>query len=244
MGSELTFLAAFIAGLAGSLHCLGMCGGIAASLGMAGGVGRNTARGWLNALLYNLGRIASYALIGAMAAGLVMTLGIAVGQPDWGGLLRLATAFILIAIGVQLVFNWAGLRRIEALGGRVWQYLAPLARRFMPPKTPLHALALGGLWGWLPCGLVYTMVLAASVSGNPINGAVIMIAFGLGTLPAMTGTSLMGQQTQRLRQRPAFRQLAGALLILFGFWTAFFPLSSLLPGHTPDGHHHPAEPAP
>ncbi|MCP1727502.1 sulfite exporter TauE/SafE [Natronospira proteinivora] len=241
MGSELTFLAAFIAGLAGSLHCLGMCGGIAASLGMAGSVGTNARRGWLNALLYNVGRITSYAVIGAAAAGLVMALGIAVGRPDWGGLLRLVTAFILIAIGVQLAFNWAGLRRIEALGGRVWQHLAPLARRFMPPKTPLHALALGGLWGWLPCGLVYTMVLAASVSGNPINGAAIMIAFGLGTLPAMTGTSLMGQQAQRLRQHPAFRQLAGALLIFFGLWTAFFPLSSLMPGHGDHSHSHVQE---
>jgi len=227
MSSEITLLAAFIAGLAGSAHCLGMCGGIAASLGMAGGKQRSHLGNAAYALLYNLGRITSYALIGFIAAGLVAGFGAALGLPAWAGALRLATAFILIAIGVQLAFNWSGLRRIEALGGRVWQKLAPLAQRFIPPKTPFHALALGGLWGWLPCGLVYTLVLAASVSGNPVTGAGIMVAFGLGTLPAMTGTSMMGQQAQRLRRKPGFRQIAGALLIAFGLWTAVFPISHL-----------------
>ncbi|MEA5445973.1 sulfite exporter TauE/SafE family protein [Gammaproteobacteria bacterium AB-CW1] len=234
MGAEITLLAAFVAGLAGSAHCLGMCGGIAGALGMAGGAGQGGLRPGINALAYNLGRIGSYALIGALAAGLVALGGAALSLSHWGGALRLATALILIAIGVQLAFNWAGLRRIEALGGRVWQRLAPLARRFMPPRTPFHALALGALWGWLPCGLVYTLVLAAAVSGNPATGAGIMLAFGLGTLPAMTGTTLLGRQFSRLRGHPAFRRGAGALMIIFGLWTAVMPL-----GHLNHDHDHP-----
>lgn len=237
----MSLMAAFIAGLAGSVHCLGMCGGIAGALGMAGGAGQGRFAGALNALAYNLGRVGTYALIGAVAAGLLAASGEALGVPGWAGALRIATAMILIAIGLQLAVNWRGLQRIEALGGRFWQKLAPLARRFMPPRTPFHALALGALWGWLPCGLVYTMVVAAAVSGDALNGAGIMIAFGLGTLPAMTGTALLGRQVNTLRRQPGFRRIAGAILIAFGLWTAVFPLSHILPGDPPTaetGHAH------
>ncbi len=236
MGAEITLLAAFVAGLAGSVHCLGMCGGIAGALGMAGGAGQHRLRGSVNALAYNLGRVGSYMLIGAIAAGLIALGGAALSLTHWAGALRLATALILLAIGFQLAFNWSGLRRIEQLGGRVWQKLAPLARRFMPPRTPFHALALGALWGWLPCGLVYTLVLAAAVSGDPLTGAAIMLAFGLGTLPAMTGTALMGGQVTRFRQHPAFRRTAGALLIAFGLWTAAFPLAHTAHEDGANGH--------
>lgn len=240
-GAEITLLAAFLAGLAGSVHCLGMCGGIAGALGMAGGVKENRLRGSLNALLYNLGRAGSYMLIGAAAAGLVALGGAALSVPHWTGALRIATALILLAVGCQLAFNWSGLRRIEQLGGRVWRKLAPLARRFMPPRTPLHALVLGALWGWLPCGLVYTLVLAAAVSGDPLTGATIMLAFGLGTLPAMTGTTLLGGQVNKLRQHPGFRRTAGALLIVFGIWTAVLPASHLANDTDGGQHHRPHE---
>lgn len=238
MGAEITLLAAFVAGLAGSAHCLGMCGGIAGALGMAGGAGQNRLQGGVNALAYNLGRVGCYVLIGAIAASLIALGGAALSLTHWAGALRLATALILLAIGCQLAFNWGGLRRIEQLGGRVWQKLAPLARRFLPPRTPLHALALGALWGWLPCGLVYTLVLAAAVSGDPLTGGAIMLAFGLGTLPAMTGTAMMGGQVNRLRQRPGFRRTAGALLILFGVWTVVFPASHLSHEAARSEHHH------
>lgn len=241
MTAEITFLAALVAGLAGSVHCLGMCGGIAGALGLAGGAGQGGLRSSVNALAYNLGRVTSYAVIGAVAATAVALSGNALSLPGWAGALRLATALLLIAIGLQLAINWSGLRRIESLGGRVWQKLAPLAQRFMPPRTVFHALALGALWGWLPCGLVYTLVLAAAVSGDPLTGAGIMVAFGLGTLPAMTGTALLGGQVNRLRRHPAFRRLAGALLIAFGVWTAILPLPQFLSGDTPsseNGHAH------
>jgi sulfite exporter TauE/SafE len=236
-----TLIAAFIAGLAGSVHCLGMCGGIAGALGMAGGADRGRIMGAFNALAYNLGRVGTYGLIGAIAGGLLAASGDALGVPGWAGALRIATAVILIAIGLQLAVNWRGLQRLEALGGRFWQKLAPVARRFMPPRTPFHALALGALWGWLPCGLVYTMVVAAAVAGDALNGAGVMIAFGLGTLPAMTGTALLGRHVNSLRQRPGFRRIAGAVLIAFGVWTAFLPLSHILPGDPPmaeNGHQH------
>lgn len=232
MIAELTLVAAFLVGLAGSTHCLGMCGGIAGSLGA--GIGDSSPhRRWLMALSFNLGRIISYAILGALVALLVFAIGHGIAAPQWGMFLRLLTGAIFIAIACQLLLGWQGLRRIETLGGRVWPHVAPLARRLMPVRSPLQALALGGLWGWLPCGLVYTALLAAAGSGQPLQGAAIMLSFGLGTLPAMTGVTLFGQAIRRWRTGIGGRQLTGLLLLAFGLWTVATPAM-----HMVSGEHH------
>ena len=232
MIAELTLVAAFLVGLAGSTHCLGMCGGIAGSLG-AGIEGSSRHRRWLMALSFNLGRILSYGMLGALVALLVAAIGSGVAAPQWGIFLRLVTGAVFIAIACQLLLDWQGLRRIEALGGRVWRHIAPLAQRLMPVRSPVQALALGGLWGWLPCGLVYTALLAAAGSGQPLQGAAIMLSFGLGTVPAMTGVTLFGQAIRRWRTGIRGRQITGLLLLAFGVWTMATPVMHLFS----DGHH-------
>jgi len=224
-------LAALVAGFLGSTHCVGMCGGIASALtlGTAPRTGPRTARVVGFALLYNLGRIASYGLAGALAGTLGLWLGDVIDVGDWSRWLRLATGLVMIAIGLQVAVNLRLLQPLEALGLRFWQHLAPIARRLMPVRSPLHALALGALWGWLPCGLVYSMLLTASVAGSAPGGAMVMLAFGAGTLPAMVGTTSMAGALRGLTRNPRFRLAAGSVVIALGLWTAFFPL--IMHGH-------------
>ncbi|MBA1146870.1 sulfite exporter TauE/SafE family protein, partial [Ectothiorhodospiraceae bacterium WFHF3C12] len=137
MTGELTLLAALVAGLLGSTHCLGMCGGIAGALAMGIPEERRTPMrlaGYLG--LYNTGRVMSYAVAGAIAGGVGLWLGSMMEVAAWSTALRWATGLLMIAIGLQVALRWRGLRWLEALGGRFWQQLAPLARRLMPVRSP------------------------------------------------------------------------------------------------------------
>lgn len=244
MNAELTLIAALLIGLAGSPHCLGMCGGIAGSLG-AGMQGTTSMRRWWLAISYNLGRLASYTFMGAIAATVIAAIGATFAISTWAVVLRLLTAVILIAVAAHLLLNWTGLRRIEAVGGRLWRHIGPLAQRLLPVQTPGRALALGALWGWLPCGLVYTVLIAAAVSGSALAGAAVMFAFGVGTLPAMTGVTVFGQTLRRWQANRNARLITGSLLLVFGLWTAASPAMHLLSGpkHGHDSDMHTMEPA-
>lgn len=224
MSGELTLFAALIAGLLGSTHCLAMCGGIAGAMAMGIPEQRRTPgrlAGYL--ALYNVGRVTSYAVAGAIAGGIGLWLGSMMEVAAWSRALRWATGLLMIAIGLQVALRWQGLRWLEALGGRFWQRLAPLARRLMPVRDPGTALALGALWGWLPCGLVYSVLVVAAVSGGPGEGASLMAAFGVGTMPAMLATGAVAGRLRRYTGDPRLRGAAGALVVAFGLWTLFGP---------------------
>ncbi|MDZ7828660.1 MAG: sulfite exporter TauE/SafE family protein [Halofilum sp. (in: g-proteobacteria)] len=183
-GADPTLLAAFVAGLVGSSHCLGMCGGIAAALGMGtagpeAGAGRALGR----ALLYNGGRIASYAVAGTLAGGIGFILGQAVHAPTAIVTMRVLTGAVLVAIGLQVAFNLRLLRPLETAGMHAWRRVAPLATRLMGKRSAGGTMLLGALWGWMPCGLVYGMLVAAAATGQPLTGAALMAVFGLGTAP-------------------------------------------------------------
>lgn len=235
ISQQMTLLAALIAGLFSSAHCFGMCGGIAAALGSGT---PTTRRGPIKGLGYQLlfsgGRVFSYAIAGAIAGGMSFWLGALIDIPAWSAVLRIATGIIMVAIGLQLTINWRGLRHIEALGSRFWRRLAPLVGRLLPARTPLEALAIGMLWGWLPCGLVYTMLLAAAMSGSALGGSGLMLAFGLGTLPAMVTLGVGAGSLTRMLGRATIRRSAGVLLLLFGLWTMASPFLHI--GH---GSHAP-----
>jgi len=235
ISGELTLLAALMAGLFGSVHCLGMCGGIVGALNMGTPAARRSpVSGAAYSLLFNLGRITSYGLGGLVAGAFGMWLGNALNFSAWSGLLRVLTGLIMVAIGLQLAINWRGLRHIEAVGAGVWRRLAPLTRRLLPVRSPAAALTLGALWGWLPCGLVYTMLLAAAVAADPLQGGLIMIAFGVGTLPTMVGAGAAAASLARYAGRPGLRRASGALLLAFGVWTVAAPW--LLHGHGAHDH--------
>lgn len=218
MAEHLAFTTAVLLGLLGATHCVGMCGGIAATLGVSQNRG---GRGLWLTLGYNLGRIASYSLAGA----LVGLLGHGFASSGGALLLRTLAGLLLIAMGLH-VAQWSRLvTRLEQAGGLLWRYLRPLAARVMPANTLPRALALGLVWGWLPCGLVYSTLLWSSAAGHWFDSALLMAGFGLGTLPVMVTTGLLAQQVRALMQRQGLRRAAGVLIILFGLHT--LPLEGL-----------------
>lgn len=242
MSPELTLWGALIAGLVGSAHCAGMCGGITGALGLAarsGPGGRWRAAGFN--LAYSLGRISSYAVAGAIAGWLGE--GLRPAGPHWAAVFRILTALVLVLIGLQVAFHLKLLAPVEAAGARIWRLIGPRLRPILPPRHAGHALLVGAAWGWLPCGLVYGMLVAAAVAGGPAEGAALMAVFGLGTLPAMTGMGLAAGGFTRAAGRVTggWRRAAGVLLIVFGLWTAVFPVSHLTGGGHHGGHGGPTE---
>jgi sulfite exporter TauE/SafE len=217
MQGEITFLAALVVGFLGSTHCLGMCGGIAGTLATA--TDRAATLSVLNRisylLAYNLGRITSYVVAGLIAAG-IGHLGFGLlPSPLARGLALSISVVFLLALGFY-VAGWASfLPRFELLGGKLWRNIEPLGRRLMPVKSRPRAFAFGLVWGWLPCGLVYSVLVWAAATASPVQGALLMLGFGLGTLPTVLCMGLTGQALQRLRRHTWFRRAAGASLILF-----------------------------
>lgn len=227
--------AAFIAGFFGSAHCLGMCGGIAGLFAVKLEVASLSKRLHLG-LVYNLGRVLSYAVLGFVVAGISGTLASFI--PVLAGPVRLLSGLLIVLVGVQLAFNWKPLAWLERGGARIWQGIAPSARGLLPADTVTKAVALGFVWGWLPCGLVYSALLIAATSGEALNGALVMTAFGLGTLPAMLLTGLGAAQLQAFMARTWARRGAGLVVIAMGVVTLWMPLMALLGGGEHGGHAH------
>ena len=208
------FLALFLVGLLGGGHCVGMCGGIVGALSMGGG-GRFSLH-----LAYNAGRIASYGAAGALA-GLLGGGFDAAGQALSGQLpvrvaLYLAANLMLILLGLYLMGATRSLLWVERAGQRLWRSVQPLTRRFLPVRGPAQAFPLGLLWGWLPCGLVYSALVTALTGGSAWRGVALMLAFGLGTLPNLL---LAGFFTARLNEylaKPVVRILAGLVVLAIG----------------------------
>ncbi|WP_339488349.1 sulfite exporter TauE/SafE family protein [Pseudomonas sp. EL_65y_Pfl2_R95] len=219
-------VSAVILGLLGGGHCLGMCGGLMSALSLAIPPEQRSKRFQLM-LAYNLGRISSYTL-----AGLLIGLaGVAVASSPAAMLLRVVAGILLICMGLYLAGWWSGLTRIEALGRGLWRYIQPLTRRFMPVDSMPRALMLGGLWGWLPCGLVYSTLLWASSQGNALHSAALMLAFGVGTLPVLIATGMAAERISRFLRIKGVRMAGGLLVILFGIWTLPGPHQHWLMGH-------------
>jgi sulfite exporter TauE/SafE len=219
-------VSALILGLLGGGHCLGMCGGLMGALTLAIPP-EQRARRFRLLLAYNLGRILSYASAG-MLIGLA---GWAVASSPAAMILRVIAALLLIAMGLYLAGWWSGLTRIEALGRHLWRHLQPIASRLMPVSSLPRALLLGAVWGWLPCGLVYSTLLWASSQGSPTDSALLMLAFGLGTWPVLLATGMAAERMTALLRQRGVRVAGGLLVILFGLWTLPGPHQHWLMGH-------------
>ena len=218
MGEAGSFLTAFLVGLLGGVHCVGMCGGIVAALGF--GL-PETARARLPRALpyllaYNGGRIASYVVAGALFGGIGVLASRVMDVREAQRLLEAAAAVFMIALGLYLGGWWYGLNRLERAGGLLWRRLEPLGKRLLPVRSLPQALALGAVWGWLPCGLVYSVLVWSIAAGSAAEGALLMLAFGLGTLPNLLAMGLVAQRLAAAVRRPWVRRAAGALVIGFG----------------------------
>lgn len=226
----ITLTSAFIIGLLGGAHCIGMCGGIMNALSFAMPDAQRKPRSALpTLLLYNVGRIFSYSVAGAMVGGLGMLLQGPVGILGPG--LRIFAGLMLIAMGLYLAGWWRGLVHVERLGGHVWKHLQPLGNKLMPVTRPSQALMLGALWGWLPCGLTYSTLTLAVSTGSWQQAAWVMASFGLGTLPVMLVSGVFAHQLKGWVQHKRVRSIAGILVIGFGVWTIATPLSHATGDH-------------
>lgn len=225
--------AAFGAGLLGSAHCLGMCAGISGLFAVGATVASINTQLPL-AISYNVGRVLSYAFLGIMVAAIGST---AIGAiPGLAGPVRLASGLLIVIIGLQVAFNWRLLTPLEKVGAAIWNRLAPRAKGLIPATSIASAAGLGLIWGWLPCGLVYGALLLAATTADPVGGGLVMIAFGLGTMPAMIATGLSASKLSTFMSR---NQLgAGLLIIVLGAATLAMPLSRIL---AEDTHIHSAE---
>jgi len=218
---------ALVLGFFGSVHCLGMCGGIAAALGQAIPA-ESAGRRLLSSSVYSFGRVTSYAAAGAIVGFFGETFS------AWTGLtvaLRVLAGLLILGFGLHVAGWWNGLAAVERIGLVAWRRLAPLARKIGPPDRFWKTFALGMVWGWLPCGLVYAALIGASATGHAASGAVFMAIFGLGTLPALLAASGFGAQLGAFLALRSARRAAGVLLLVFGFWSIAGALMPLYGGH-------------
>lgn len=223
MSADFSYLSAFLIGLAGSAHCFGMCGGIVSAFSML--LPKQTAN-TPYLIAYNLGRIGSYVLAGALTGWLgavISSSAIFATQ-----LLTLISGVFLLLLGCYIAGWWRILMQLEQAGQLLWQHLGPISKRFLPMKTPLQAIPYGMIWGWLPCGLVYSTLTWSIASGSAISGATIMLCFGLGTLPAMllVGLSSEGFVKQLADRRT--KQVIGGLLVCYALYLVVKSLRVLL----------------
>ena len=210
MSFDLTVVSALLLGFLGSTHCLGMCGGIAASMALSG----NHFRFLLG---YNAGRIFSYTLAGL----LVGSLGLFSQSMTSALVLRTLAALMLVLMGLYIGQWWRALTYLEKAGQGLWSLIRPAASRLLPVKSLPQAMLLGFFWGWLPCGLIYSTLVWSAGAGDPTSSATLMLCFGLGTLPAMLTTGLIAHNIKQLMQTSWMPRVSGLLVILMGL--ASFP---------------------
>ena len=210
---EAQFAAAFLTGLLGGVHCVAMCGGIVGALTVPTPSKRNS---WSLHLAYSAGRIASYASAGAVV-GAIGGIGLLFNQILPVQLLLYVLAnLVLIGLGLYLAGLNNQIARLEGLGAWFWRRVQPYGARFLPADTAPKAFALGTLWGWLPCGLVYSLLATALMSGGAASGATVMLAFGLGTLPNLLLAGMLWKRLRDVTSNRGVRLATGALVAGFG----------------------------
>ena len=215
MQQEITVLTLFLLGFFGGTHCAGMCGGLSSAFALH--LPPHIGRAWL-ILLMNLGRISSYALIGALMGALSQA-GMLLDHTRTLQLVLFAAAnLLLLMMGLYLSGISAAAGKIETLGKPVWRRLNPLLNRLLPIKSVPACFGVGLLWGWLPCGLVYSASLYALGSGNALEGGLYMLAFALGTLPNLLAMGLFAAQLKNFLQRKTVRLAAGLLVAAWALW--------------------------
>lgn len=216
-------VSAALVGLLGGVHCLGMCGGVVGALtfGLPTTVQRHWWRMMSHQLAYNLGRITSYALAGALFGFLGSQLVSLAAFLPMQQALQVVAGVFMVALGLYLAGIWTGVVAIERLGGRLWARLQPWAQKLTPVRSLPQAYLYGLVWGWLPCGLVYSMLIWALAAGSALQGAALMLAFGLGTLPNLMLMGVFAFFFTRLARNVWVRRAAGGLVMLFGFYQLY-----------------------
>lgn len=217
-----SYLFAFLMGLASSLHCIGMCGSIIGTLTLSLSPEiRNSKKRLLPFVFnYNFGRITSYTLAGALAGIASSIITIPVQGFDGHRFLQLLSALIMAGAGLYIAGWFPRFAYIEKIGMHFWKLIEPFGRKLIPIKTRSHAYLFGMVWGWLPCGLIYSALALAATTGNPQNSALTMLFFGLGTLPAVMGVGIMTGILTRLSSMQQFKRVIGLFMVTLALLAA------------------------
>ena len=220
---ESIYITAFIVGVLGGVHCLGMCGGVVGGLTFS--LDAKVQTSWWKMLpyqlFYNVGRLTSYAIIGALFGFLGAGLGTIAAFLPVQQSLQVVAGLFMVALGLYLGGWWFGVAKIEKFGQTIWQRLAPYAQKMAAVKHYHQAWLYGLVWGWLPCGLVYSMLIMAMTAGSAVEGAGVMLAFGLGTLPNLLLMGVFAFYFTRISRLTWVRQLAGGSVIAMGVWQLY-----------------------
>tara|TARA_R110002124_G_scaffold214090_1_gene380128 strand:+ start:313 stop:975 length:663 start_codon:yes stop_codon:yes gene_type:complete len=213
---DINFIGAFLIGIAGGVHCIGMCGGIASAFSFAIPKGQSQLPYIFS---YNLGRIISYTIAGAITGflGSIATVNVQSAFP----VLQIISIVFLILLALYISDWYKGLSYLEKLGGRLWRKVAPLSKKLIPFKNPMYTLLYGMIWGWLPCGLVYSVLTWSLASESATQGALVMFSFGLGTLPTLFAASLGASFLVPIFQHKMTRITISLLLLLFALGLTF-----------------------
>lgn len=230
MDGPVSFTSAFLLGLFSTIHCIGMCGGIigALSLSLPVEIRNHKPRLFIFVTTYNIGRLLSYTLAGLIAGAVGTGVLASTGFDQGHAILRYIGVAMMVAIGIYLAGWLPQLAIIEKIGVPLWQKLEPIGRKLLPVASLPKALAYGLIWGWLPCGLVYFVLIWALTAGDALRGALIMLAFGLGTLPTLITAGFMTSWVTRFARNPTARVIVGLLIIAMAIGSLFIPME----------HHH------
>lgn len=223
---ESSYFAALLLGLFGGVHCAGMCGGVVGALcfGLPEQVRGRGARLFPYLLAYNSGRLVSYTVAGALMGGVGLVAAQMAVQHEFRLGLQVVAGLFMVVLGLYLGGWWSGLVQLERIGKPIWSRLEPLGRRLLPVRSLPQAFAFGLVWGWLPCGLVYTALIWAVTAAGPVEGGMLMLSFGIGTLPNLFAMGVFAARLGQFLRRTAVRRAAGAMVIAFGLvslWRSF-----------------------
>lgn len=231
MSDPITLTSAFLLGFFSTLHCIGMCGGIigALSLSLPVKTRNNKAKLLTYVMTYNVGRLLSYGTAGLIAGAVGTSVLQSAGFDQGHAILRFIGVSMMVAIGLYLTGWLPQLARVEKVGIPIWKRLEPIGRKLVPVESLPKALAYGLIWGWLPCGLVYFVLIWALTAGDAISGALTMLAFGAGTLPTLITAGFMTSWITRFAHSTRARQIVGFLIIVMAVGSLFIPM---------EHHHH------
>lgn len=218
--TELTVLTAFLVGLLGGVHCAAMCGGIVSAISWRSKLPPIRAaapvRPVFSHFAYNAGRVSSYVVAGAVAGWIGSGALLLEQLVPARTILYVIASVMLLAQGLYLAGIWRGVIYVERVGSRIWRHIQPMTRWFVPIDSAAKAFAIGALWGWFPCAMVYSVLATAMASGDPLAGALTMFAFGLGTLPNLLAMGLLAERVQPYLKHARTRLVAGAIILAFG----------------------------
>jgi uncharacterized protein len=229
-----SYLVAFAMGLFSSMHCIGMCGSIIGTLtlSLSPDIRNNKARLLPFVFNYNLGRVTSYTIAGGLAGIVGVLMIMPFGELHGHRILQLLSALIMMSAGLYIAGWFPRFAYIEKIGTRFWKKIEPFGRKLIPVKTHTQAYLFGMVWGWLPCGLVYTALAVAATAGDVSKSALTMLAFGFGTLPAVMGVGIMTSVLTRLSRTQRFKQIIGLFMIILALLAALPWLNPMAFLHT------------